>query len=128
MPANESEQLAEFLRYITEAQNRARQAAATVSECDAETQDYLHLLELEELSYHTRARTAGDLAACRRRRREAKDESAVLAPLTAWAEGEGRRTLDMLRSVLGAMRRAERAQVGRIYHPRVLREEREEST
>lgn len=49
-----------------------------VNRLDMLTQDYLHKLELEKLSYGERAKIATNLSRCRQLRRECKDTVEIL--------------------------------------------------
>ena len=94
-----------------------------VNVMDRLTQDYLHKLELEELSYSERAKIATQLKRCRRLRREHKDTVEILEPLVQYIESDkGRNTLNLLREALGKTRKAEERMKDRVYYHRVLTE------
>lgn len=85
------------------------------------TQDYLHKLELEDLSYSERARLATQLRDCRKIRREHKDTKEILEPLVQFLESDkGRSMMNLLRETLGKTRKTELKMEGRVYRPRVL--------
>ena len=91
---------------------------------DELTQDYLHSLELDLLTYSDRAKIATKLKRCRKERRECKDAVRVLEPLYNYITSEKGQHLDnMLKEVLGATRKAEKSLDGRVYRPRVLGKE-----
>ena len=88
------------------------------------TQDYLHLLELTDLSYHDRAKLAEKLKDCRIQRRTAKDMVAVLEPIVEFLSTErGKVLISQLQQVLGKIRKAEKYIEQRSYTPKVLNKE-----
>lgn len=91
---------------------------------DRLTQDYLHKLELDGLSYSERAKVATKLQSCRQLRREHKDTAEILEPLVQFVDSDkGRNMMNLLREALGKTRKAEERMENRVYHPRVLTEE-----
>ena len=92
-----------------------------IAKMDKLTQDYLHMLELNELDYKERAKIATKLRACRRERREHKDTVEVLEPLVQYLDSDkGKQLYNLLREALGKTRKAEDRMETRIYFPRVL--------
>lgn len=90
---------------------------------DKLTQDLLHKLELEDLTYSERAKIATQLKRCRKERRGHKDTVAVLEPLVTFLDTEkGRNLKNLLKEVLGRTRKAEERLENRVYLPRVLQE------
>ena len=88
---------------------------------DGLTQDYLHMLELEDLGYKDRAKVATKLAECRRLRRESKDTVEVLEPFIVFLDSEkGRQMMNLMKEALGKTRKAEERMEGRAYRFRVL--------
>jgi len=86
------------------------------------TQDYLHMLELDELDYKERAKVATQLSRCRKERREYKDTVLALEPLIQFLESEKFRNMqNLLNEALGKTRKVEERLENRIYHPRVLK-------
>lgn len=91
---------------------------------DQLTQDYLHMLELEELNYSERAKLATKLMQCRQLRREYKDTVEILEPLVQFLDSDrGRNMLNLLREALGKTRKVEKLMENRMYFPRVLDKE-----
>ena len=91
---------------------------------DQLTQDYLHKLELEQLTYSERAKVATQLTKCRQMRRNCKDMTETLEPLVAFLESErGKNLCNLMREVLGKTRKVEQYMEHRVYIPRVLTEE-----
>ena len=85
------------------------------------TQDYLHKLELENLTYGERAKVATKLAQCRKLRRESKDTVEILEPFILFLENDkGKRLSGLLSEVLGKVRKLEERMEGRTYRYRVL--------
>lgn len=94
---------------------------AEVNRMDKLTQDYLHSLELNSLTYQERAKVATALKRCRQARRASKDTVEILAPLVEFLGTEkGKKLMDLTREVLGQTRRVEEKMERRIYIPRVL--------
>lgn len=92
-----------------------------VNKLDRLTQDYLHSLELEILSYQDRARIATKLSKTRRERRDHKDLAMALEPLVEFLTSDrGQRMLNDLREALGKTRKVEAYMETRRYYPRVL--------
>lgn len=87
------------------------------------TQDYLHKLELENLSYAERAKVATQLARCRQMRRASKDTVEILEPFIDFIDTErGRQLMNLMRETLGKTRKAEERMNTRTYRYRVLDE------
>lgn len=92
-----------------------------VKKMEALTQDYLHSLELDGLDYKERAKLATQLAVCRQKRRKCKDTIEVYEPLVNYMESDkGKQGLNLLKQVLGQIRKAEERIETRQYTPRVL--------
>lgn len=89
-------------------------------QCDAQTQDLLHAMELDDsLKYEGRARLATRLAACRQERRRHKDQLELLEPIVAFTETDrGKWAINQLKEVLGKVRKQERYHAERTYHPK----------
>lgn len=62
---------------------------------DYETQDILHKLELEDVSYHDTAKLGKALTKVRKNRRKAKDSVELNAPLVEWIQSHS----DVLKSL-----------------------------
>ena len=92
-----------------------------VGRLDRLTQDYLHMLELNDMSYGERAKLATKLAKTRRERRESKDTVEILTPLYDFLESDkGRNMINLMKEALGKTRKAERLMDIREYHYRVF--------
>lgn len=116
--------ISEFCRVITEAQRDYEWNKDEVNRLDRLTQDYLHKLELEKLSYGERAKIATQLAKCRQLRRESKDTAEILEPLITFMESDrGKNMFNVLRDALGKTRKVEERMENRTYRYRVLEED-----
>lgn len=116
-----SERLSEFLHELNQLPRDYEWALQKVTRLEKLTQDYLHMLELSELSYHEKAGIAEKMKECRIDRRTAKDVTAVLEPITEFLNGErGKLLVSQLQQVLGKMRKAEKQIEQRTYTPKVL--------
>lgn len=121
-------QLPKFSPYLSDACSMMESAVKDydwnkeqITQMDQLTQDYLHMLELEDLDYKERAKIATKLRQCRRLRRAHKDTVEVLEPLVQYLDGERGKTLyNLLREALGKTRKAEERMETRAYYPRVL--------
>lgn len=88
---------------------------------NALSQDYLHQLELVEMTYHERARVATELQRCRVNRRAAKDTAAISEPLVVFLRSDrGKALFSQLSEVLGQTRKVEKTMSQRSYMPRVM--------
>ncbi len=119
-----SKSISEICDLLESAQKDYAWNSDKIHEMDLLTQDYLHSLELDGLKYEGRAKVATQLAKCRQERREHKDTVQILEPLVQYLDGEkGRQLFNLLREVLGKMRKAEERMENRVYFPRVLGQE-----
>lgn len=109
-----------FLDFLREANTQLNIAVMVEQEANDKTQDILHILELQDQTYHECANFSKELKAIRKERRKAKDEIACLSPVVTWAD-ENKSVVKGLEQLLGAVRKAERSTEQRIYTPRVKR-------
>lgn len=111
-----SDQLSECLNFLEQSKKDYRHYYNEVNDKDKENQDYLHELELEQLSYHELAKHAKKMRKSRKERREAKDAVEALSPLIEFLESDlGIKSLNQLKQVLGKVRQKEKNQQNRIY-------------
>ena len=110
----ESEQIANFLKFIRDAGSKYSMARQDEEQANLETQDILHCLEIYTHKYNQKAQLASKLVDVRRRRRSAKDTIEVYAPIADWAE-ENKTVLKTLERLLGDVRKAENIQKNRCY-------------
>ena len=85
------------------------------------TQDILHKMEDEKTKNSERNKLATKLAICRRDRRYYKDRVQELEPMIKFIQ-ENRKMTNVLKQVLGEVRKIERYHADRTYYPRVMRE------
>lgn len=112
-----SKPIEDFLEYLREAEQQYHMAEAEEIESNAETQDILHSIELEDHDYHGYAKRAKELKDIRKRRREAKDTMYKIASIVEWADTNGP-VIKSLEQLLGNVRKAERNCENRIYTAR----------
>lgn len=112
-----SAQLESFLRWLRESEAQLRMAQQDEQDCNAQTQDILHRLELSEDGYHETARLGKLLRRVRQRRRTAKDAVEIASLPAGWAQ-KNKDVTGSLERLLGAMRKAEERQKIREYTPR----------
>lgn len=111
-----------FLKSIRECKTSLMSANEDLNKHDKLTQDLLHRLELETLTYHKKAKTAIQLEEVRRERRKAKDTIEILEPIVKYCE-DNKKALDHLNQLLGTVRNIEHKHKNRIYTPKVLEQE-----
>ena len=109
-----STHISDFLKFLREADTIYAIADVTQNEADNETQDILHSMELDSLSYHDRARLSSALSAVRNKRRKAKDTAEIMKPVLEWKE-KNRAAVKSLETVLGTVRTIEKEKENRFY-------------
>lgn len=112
-----AEQFSQFLRFLRQCQEDFSIAESLQDDTEAETQDILHKLELEENTYHEYARLSKTLKKVRIERRKAKDTIEQLGPLVTWV-AQNSKIIKELEKVLGEMRKAEKNIQYRHYNPK----------
>lgn len=118
-----SKYISEFCNLITEARSDYEWNKDEVNRLDKLTQDYLHKLELEGLSYSERAKVATKIAKCRQLRRASKDTTEILEPFVQFLESDkGKNMNNLLREALGKTRKVEERMENRTYRYKVLNE------
>lgn len=113
----DSEHIAAFLDFLREATKRHDMAVADEALTDAQTQDILHQIELEDNSYRETARLGKLLKQVRVKRRAAKDNRDRLTRIAEWA-CDNSAIVKSLERLLGDVRKVEQKQKNRIYVPR----------
>ena len=123
MQKKSSEYIAEFLKFISEAQISYGCCLDEMRKQDDLTQDYLHSLELDGLNCAERSKLATKLAINRKDRRYYKDIVEELQPIVEFFGDPNRKDrkklLNELTQLLGTVRKAEARHVNRNYIPRV---------
>lgn len=120
---NSSEYISEFLNFMRTVQTEYEAEFASVGECDNETSDLLHQIELG--SYTDRKRFATQLAHCRQRRREHKDYTDVHYKLYEYfkRDKDAIAFYRRMEQLLGDVRKAEKnIESTRSYYPRVRKD------
>lgn len=113
--------ISDFCKVITNAKSDYEWNRDEVNRLDKLTQDYLHMLELDGLSYSERAKVATKLSKCRQLRRESKDTAEILEPLISFMESDkGKNMFNLLREALGKTRKVEERMENRTYRYKVL--------
>lgn len=121
MEKNTSQQISDFLTFLSGVTEDYKHSQEEVRLLEELTQDYMHKLELQDHTYHQRAKIASALRQCRIDRRFHKDRITVLDPVVqCLTSDKGKLILSQLQQTLGAVRKAERSTQDRRYIPRVL--------
>lgn len=110
-----------FCKTVDEAKQDYEWNKEEINRLDRLTQDYLHKLELEGLSYGERAKIATKLSKCRQQRRASKDTVEILTPFIEFIDSEkGRQMMNLVRETLGKTRKVEERMNTRTYRYREL--------
>ena len=118
-----SEQLTNFLNFITTAQSHYKFCLEEMKQQEQLTQDYLHSLELDDLKCRERSKLATKLAINRKDRRYFKDRVEELEPIVVFFEDPiNKKVLNNLKQVLGKLRKTEGYHKDRTYTPKILKE------
>ena len=118
-----SENVSDFLDFLRESEQLARISKENEQEANDSTQDILHKLEIQPVSYHEAAGLARKLAEVRQSRRMAKDIYNTVSLIVQWAE-ENKNVVKSLERLLGDVRKSEKFMQNRTYTPKtgVLKE------
>lgn len=114
-----SENVSDFLDFLRESEQLARISEENEQEANDSTQDILHKLEIQPVSYHEAARLARKLAEVRQSRRMAKDIYNTVSLIVQWAE-ENKNVVKSLERLLGDVRKAEKFMRNRTYTPKTV--------
>lgn len=116
-----SEYISDYLNSVDKARADYKYCLDAMKREECLTQDYLHKLELEDLSYHERSRVALSLAENRKARRDFKDTVEELEPIVNFFEDQHNQNfIKRLRQLLGQVRKVEEKHQNRFYTPREL--------
>lgn len=125
-----SQKIEDFLNFFTTAKNDYTYAKEQLDNCQQYTQDILHSLELDNLSYADRCKLMTKLTTCRKDRRYWKDRVEELEPFVhifdpdfSPSKGEAernRRVINLLREALGKTRKVEKYHSDRKYIPKIF--------
>lgn len=106
-----SKSIEDFLAFLREIEQSYYAADTEESEANAETQDLLHCIELEEHTYNEFAKLSKGLREIRKKRRKAKETMAQCSPVLGWID-QNRGVVKGLEALLGQVRKAERVSEG----------------
>lgn len=112
-----AKELEDTINFFTQTTEDYQNNTENESLHDYETQDILHKLELEDVSYHDTAKLGKTLMKVRENRRKAKDSVELNAPLVEWIQSHSD-VLKSLQKILGETRKIEDKQRRRMYVPR----------
>ncbi len=119
-----SQFIKDFLDFIQNAKADYDYNFEAMRKEDRITQDYLHMLELEDLSYRERSKIATKLTANRQARRTHKDMVEELEPIIEFlSDPMNKKILDQMSQLLGKVRKIEGYHQNRFYTPKVILDE-----
>lgn len=111
-----SDCISAFLDMVHEAQQDYYWNNDEVRRLDAQTQDLLHTLELEDTHYRETAKIGTQLKKCRQLRRASKDTVLILQPLIEFVDSDkGAKAINAMKEMLGKTRKAEEMMTRRVY-------------
>lgn len=112
-----------FLEFVQNVKSDYDYNVEAMRKEDRITQDYLHMLELEDLSYHERSKVATKLVENRKARRDYKDMVEELEPIIEFLEDPAnKKVIDHMSHLLGKVRKVESYHQNRFYMPKVISE------
>ena len=118
-----SSTISDFCKMVDGAKSDYEWNKSEITRLERLTQDYLHQLELGDLSYRDRAKVATQLSKCRQLRRASKDTVEILEPFIDFIESDkGKQTMNLMREALGKTRKVESRMDNRIYRFKELSE------
>ena len=112
-----SNKIENFLSFCRECVDANRRAAIAEMDADNQIQDILHNIELNENYPDDYIQQGIALKNIRKDRRVAKDVIRITYPIVQWVN-QNQKTIDELEKLLGAVRKAEKNTVGRMYSNR----------
>ena len=112
-----SNRIESFLRFCRECVDANRRASIAEMDADNQIQDILHNIELNENYPDDYILQGLALKNIRKDRREAKDVIRITYPVVQWVN-QNQKTINELEKLLGAVRKAEKNTVGRMYSNR----------
>ncbi len=119
MDKKPSENISEFLNFLTASKQLCEFCKAEMDKQDKLTQDILHSMELGDLTYSQRAKLATRLAICRKDRRYYKDRVEELEPVREYLEAN-KKAYNELTKLLGTVRKSEKYHSSRTYRPKIM--------
>lgn len=116
-----SEYISDYLAFVEATRIDYWYCVEAMKKEENKTQDYLHKLELEDLTYHERSRVAAELIENRKARRNYKDAVEELEPIIKFFEDpQNSNVIKRLTQLLGQVRKVEAKHQNRFYIPREL--------
>lgn len=112
-----SENLSDFLDFLRNSKELYNIAVSSENDTENATQDILHKLELEQITYHENAKLAKLLAEVRQSRRQHKNTILILQPLIEWINAHPNE-IKTLERTLGDMKKNEKKLEQAFYIPR----------
>ena len=112
-----SNKIENFLSFCRECVDANRRAAITEMDADNQIQDILHNIELNENYPDDYILQGLALKNIRKDSRVAKDVIRITYPVVQWVN-QNQKTINELEKLLGAVRKAEKNTVGRMYSNR----------
>ena len=119
---NKSDTIKNFLDMINEAESTLPIVYGMVNDLDKATQDIMHKLELEELSYKDNCKLMTQLKTIRKDRRYYKDKVEQYQIIATYYK-DNKKSVDLLKQKLGEMRKVEEYHLTRTYVPKILKGE-----
>lgn len=116
---NYSTIISDFLTIVRIAEQNYKVYEDLLANEDKLTQDILHTLELEDINYNEKAKLATKLKTNRKDRRYYKDVFMIIEELVKWKQ-EYKQSYEMLKQLLGRVRKIEQYQKERNYYPRTV--------
>lgn len=118
-----SDELTRFTNLCAEVRKMHTYCEERLRDCDKETQDYLHKLELETLTSSEKAKIATALKRVRKERRYYKDRVEACQPLIeAFETNPAKLFINNLSGVVSKCKRVEGYHASRTYIPKVVKE------
>lgn len=118
-PEKISDTIEKFLEFLEECEIGYRNAYEEVGIEDKRCQDLLHMIEFSK-SVRERNKHAARLSESRQYRRQMKNMAEVLEPVSDFVTDErNRRSINLLKELLGSVRKVESHQENATYYPRV---------
>lgn len=113
-----SEYISDFLNFVEQSKKDYTMAVNGEQRQNDLTQDIMHKIELEHLTYGDRAKIVTQLRKVRKDRRGYKDHMELLEPIIKYSE-ENKRAMELLKQLLGQVRKIETRHENRVYTPRI---------
>ena len=116
-----SDKVSDFTKAVDSAVKLHKVCYEKIGEMDKLHGDIVHAIELGTGGYKERARLATKLMECMRERRYWKNNLEDLQPIVDFvAEPQNKKAVDMLKQIIGRVRKAEAYHKDRKYYPRSM--------